>query len=276
MKAASGYKIILYLMLIIGVIMTFIPFYWMIISSVRPESEIFSRGINFIPNPKNLSLNNYVDLFKTTRMLRWLINSAITATITSVFAVFLGAMGGFAFAKYKFFGKNFLFMLVLSLAVIPQFVTIIPVFALMNKLRLVNTYWSLILPFSANAFVVFLMRQYFIDIPSDLLDSARIDGCSEFRIFLNIVLPISKPVLGAAGIFVFQNMWNQYLWPLVMMQSDKMFTFPVGLASISTLYTIKHGMLSAGSFISTIPLIIIFLALQKQFVAGLTAGALKE
>ncbi len=276
MKTVLGYKITLYLVLILGIIITFTPFYWMIISSLRPESEIFSRGINLIPDLKNFSLINYIDLFKTTGMLRWLFNSTIVATITTAFAIFISAMGGFAFAKYKFFGKNFLFILVLSLAVIPQFVTIIPVFALMNKLGLINTYWSLILPFSANAFAVFLMRQYLMGIPSDLMDSARIDGCSEFRIFFNIVLPISKPALGAAGIFVFQNVWNQYLWPLIMMRSDEMFTFPVGLAGLSTIYTIKHGMLSAGAFLSTIPLIIIFLVLQKQFVAGLTAGALKE
>jgi ABC-type glycerol-3-phosphate transport system permease component len=275
LKTGNSFKAMCYILLIIGVIISFIPFYWMILSSARPESEIFSRGLNLFPNIKNLSLINYIELFKTTGMLRWLRNSIIVAVLTTAIAVILSAMGGFAFAKYNFFGRNLLFFLVLGSATIPQFVTIIPVFALMSKLNLVNTHWSLILPFSVNAFAVFLMRQYIVDIPYELIDSARIDGCSEMRIFFNIIIPLSKPALGAAAIFIFQNVWNQYLWPLVMMQSDTMFTLPVGLASLTTLYTIKHGMLSAGSFISTLPMIIIFLALQKQFVAGLTAGAIK-
>jgi ABC-type glycerol-3-phosphate transport system permease component len=252
------------------------PFYWMTITSLRTESEIFSKGVNLVPDFSKLISYNYRDLLKDTLFARWLLNSVILALGTTVIAVLISSLAGFAFAKYRFFGKSVLYTLVLGLAVIPQFVTIIPVFTLMNKLQLTNRYASLILPFSANAFAVFLMNQYLLGFPNDLLDSARMDGFSEIRIFFWLVLPIARPALGAAAIFVFQNMWNQYMWPLVMMQTDRMFTFPIGLAAMAGLFAaVRHGVLMAAAFLSTVPLIIIFVVMQRQFISGLTAGALK-
>ncbi len=269
-------KILVYVLLVIGALVMLAPFYWMTISSLRPEPEIFGKGLNLAPDVTKLILYNYSDLLKDTLFARWLLNSAVLGVGSTVTAVLISALAGFAFAKYRFAGKAVLFPIVLGLAVIPQFVTIIPVFTLMNKLQLTNRYASIILPFSANAFAVFLMRQYLHGLPDDLLDSARMDGFSELRIFISLVLPISRPALGAAAIFVFQNMWNQYMWPLVMMQEDRMFTFPIGLAAMSGLFAaVRYGELMAGAFLSTVPLIIVFVLMQRQFVSGLTAGALK-
>ncbi len=271
------WTVLIYMLLLIGAVIMIMPFYWMTITSFRTEPEIFSKGVNLIPDVSKFILDNYRDLIKNTLFARWLLNSTILGVGTTISAVLISSLAGFAFAKYHFKGKALLYPIVLGLAVIPQFVTIIPVFTLMNKLQLTNRYASIILPFSANAFAVFLMRQYLVGFPNDLLDSARIDGFSEFRIFLYIVLPIARPALGAAAIFVFQNMWNQYMWPLVMMQTDRMFTFPIGLAAMSGLFAaVRYGVLMAAAFLSTVPLILIFVLMQRQFITGLTAGALKE
>ena len=263
----------IYLLLLLGTVLTFGPFYWMIASSFKPQGEIFTATLRLVPSQP--TLDHYHSLLTKTGFVRWLFNSIVFALGTTALSLFLSSLAGFAFAKYEFRGKKTLFAIVLASVSIPQFVTIIPVYALMVRLGLINTYWGLILPFSVNAFVIFLMRQYILGIPSELLDAARIDGSSEFGLFHRVIVPVIRPAIGAAGIFVFLTTWNQYLWPLIMMQSNDMMVAPVGLATLSTLYVIEYGQIMAGATLSTLPILVIFLLMQEQFVAGLTSGALK-
>jgi ABC-type glycerol-3-phosphate transport system permease component len=266
-------RLLIYGLLILGTVLTFGPFYWMIVSSFKPQGEIFSASLQLIPSTP--TLEHYRTLLTKTEFLRWLFNSIVFALGTTAASLFLSSLAGFAFAKYEFRGKAVLFAIVLASVSIPQFVTIIPVYGLMVQLGLVNTYWGLILPFSVNALVIFLMRQYILGIPSDLLDAARIDGSSEFGIFTRVIVPVIRPAIGAAGIFIFLTTWNQYLWPLIMMQSNDMMVAPVGLATLSTLYVIEYGQIMAGATLSTLPILALFFLMQEQFVAGLTSGALK-
>jgi len=266
-------KIILFFIVGTMALIALFPFYWMIVSSFRTNPEIFSTKLNLIP--KSFIFKNYIDLFKTTNFSRWILNSIIVSVATTALGLFFSTFAGYAFAKYNFFAKNILFVIVLLMMAVPRIVTIIPIFKLMANLGLINTYWALILPFAINPFAVFLMRQYIKNIPDDLLDSARIDGCNELQIVIRIIMPIIKPSLGAAGIFILMMSWNDYLFPLILMTSKDMMLFPVGLASLKTLYVVEYGMIMAGSFLSTLPLIIAFLLLQKQFIAGLTEGAIK-
>jgi ABC-type glycerol-3-phosphate transport system permease component len=266
-------RIVVYAALILGTVLTFGPFYWMAVSSLKPQGEIFTAMLQLVPSQP--TLEHYRNLLARTAFLRWTLNSIVFALGTTVLSLFFSTLAGFAFAKYEFRGKRTLFAIVLASVSIPQFVTIIPVYGLMVKLGLTNTYWGLILPFSVNALVIFLMRQYIMGIPSELLDAARIDGSSEFGIFYRVIVPVIRPAMGAAGIFVFLSTWNQYLWPLIMVQSNDMMVAPVGLATLSTLYVIEYGQIMAGATLSTLPILVLFVLMQEQFVAGLTSGALK-
>ena len=263
------------LVTVVGVmaVIALFPFYWMILSSFRPNAEIFSTEVNLIPS--SFIVKNYLDLLTTTNYPRWIVNSILVAVSTTVLGLFFSTFAGYAFAKYNFFAKNILFLCIFLMMSVPRFVTAIPIFKLMSNLDLTNNYLALILPFAINPFAVFLMRQYIKNIPNDLLDSARIDGCNELQIVLRIVMPVIKPSLGAAGIFILMMSWNDYLFPLILMTEKNMMLFPVGLASLKTLYVVEYGMIMAGSFLSTLPLMIAFLLLQKQFIAGLTEGAVK-
>jgi len=265
--------IILFMIVGIMSLLALFPFYWMIISSLKTNAEIFSTNLNLIP--ESFIFKNYIDLITETGFSRWILNSIIVAVSTTVLGLFFSTFAGYAFAKYRFFAKNTLFLIVFLMMAVPRFVTVIPIFILMSKLGLTNNYLALILPFAINPFAVFLMRQYIKNIPEDLLDSARIDGCNELQVVIRIIMPIIKPSIGAAGIFILMMSWNDYLFPLILMTKENMMLFPVGLASLKTLYVVEYGMIMSGSFLSVLPIIIAFLLLQRQFIAGLTEGAVK-
>jgi len=259
--------------LLLVVLFTLAPFYWMCVSSIRPEATIFSSRLNLLPKP--FTSVNYSLLFIKTEFLRWFFNSCFVSLTSTALALFFSSLAGFAFAKYTFYGKNVLFTLVLLTLSIPQFVTIIPVFQAMIALGFIDTYWALILPYSINPVAIFFMRQYINGIPSELLDYARIDGCSEFQIYWRIILPVIKPAIGATGIIIFLGSWNQYFWPLIMTRSQEMMVVPTGLASLKSEVLVEWGMLMAGSVMSTLPILVLFLICQKQFVSGLMAGSIK-
>lgn len=261
----------IYIVLILVAIVTITPFYWGVISSFRGYSELFDPKV-WVDNP---TVENYLRLFTTTLFPRWLLNSSVIAVSHTLLVLFFCSLGGYAFAKYEFRGKGILFLVILGSMMIPIWVGIIPMFIWFAKLRLINTYWVLILPGSANAFGIFLMRQYIQGIPSEMMDSARIDGCSEFQIYYNIILPVIKPVLATLTIFTFLFSWNNFLAALIFMVTEEMFTVPVGLSALVGMQQPQYGMLMAGTFISVIPVVIIFLRMQKEFVAGLTLGAVK-
>ncbi|MBA7471584.1 MAG: ABC transporter permease subunit [Clostridia bacterium] len=266
-------RIVIYAVLTLIGVSTLIPFLFAVSSSFKPQSCLFERSILTI---KDFTLDNYIRLFVTTSFPRWLFNSTIVGVSFSLLSLFFCSLAGYSFAKYDFLGKNALFLIVIGSMTIPPWVMIVPLFTWFTRLRLINTYWALILPGSASGFGIFLMRQYIHGIPSEILDSARIDGCSDFRIYYQIVLPLIKPALGALGIFVFMNSWNNFISPLVFIRTPDMFTIPVGLAAFVGQNNPEFSLLMAGGMISVIPILIIFLIMQKQFVAGLTLGAVKE
>lgn len=260
--------------LVFFVLVTLAPVYWMVSASFRPQSELFSLDFSLLP--RSPTIKNYEDLFARTQFPRWLLNSIVVTLASTVLGVGMGSMAGFAFAKYEFRMKSFLFWLALASVSIPQIVTIIPIFTWFSRIGLTDTYFVLAVPPAVNVFAVFLLRQYIQGLSDDMLESARIDGASEWGVFSKIVLPLVRPGLGAAAIFLWVGSWSAYMWPLVMVQSNALFTLPLGLATLySNPWDLNYGMLMAGSVLATIPITVAFLLMQEQFISGLTQGAVK-
>ena len=207
---------------------------------------------------------------------RYFINSVFIATASTLLTLFFCSLAGYAFAKYQFRGKTILFGILLASMMIPFQVLLVPLFGLMYDIGWLNSYKAIIIPFSVGAFGVFLMRQFIVTIPSELLDAARIDGCSEFGIYYRIVLPIIKPALGALTIYSFLSSWNGYLWPLIVLRDEAKYTLPIGLANLIGIYRQDYGMLMAGTLLSLLPIVVLFLAMQREFVQGITLGGVKE
>ena len=220
--------------------------------------------------------SNYRNLWKTVPYNRYFINSIFIATASTLLTLFFCSLGGYAFAKYQFRGQKILFGILLASMMVPFQVLLVPLFGLMYDIGWLNSYKAIIIPFSVGAFGVFLMRQFIVTIPSELLDAARMDGCSEFGIYYRIVLPIIKPALGALTIYSFLGSWNGYLWPLIILRDEAKYTLPIGLANLVGIYRQDYGMLMAGTLLSLMPIVILFLAMQREFVQGITLGSVKE
>lgn len=256
-----------------GFLMVF-PFAWMFVSSFKPFEEIFA-GDSFLP--QHWTLQNYTTLFEKFGALRHLGNSLFVASAYTTLAVFLCALGGYAFAKFEFPLRRFFFAFVLATLALPFAVVIVPLFIIMrNNFHWIDTFWPLIVPGAANAFGIFFMRQYMLTIPDDLLDAARVDGASEFKVFWKVVLPISVPGLASLAIIFFMASWNDFLWPLAVLRSDDMQTVPVMLNSLEgPPGRTAFDLLMAGSVISVLPLLVVFLLLQRRLFAGIMSGAVR-
>lgn len=255
-----------------------------LIKSVAPQPETIDNLLLQITihRPTYLSIvwnkltSNYRNLWKAVPYNRYFINSVFIATASTLLTLFFCSLGGYAFAKYQFKGKTILFGILLASMMIPFQVLLVPLFGLMYDIGWLNSYKAIIIPFSVGAFGVFLMRQFIVTIPSELIDAARIDGCSEFGIYYRIILPIVKPALGALTIYSFLSSWNGYLWPLIVLRDEAKYTLPIGLANLIGIYRQDYGMLMAGTLLSLLPIIILFLAMQREFVQGITLGSVKE
>jgi len=251
------------------------PFYWLAISAFKTRGQIFSLPPEFIPSP--IIGDNFSDLFETTPMAQAFANTCIIAAGHVALSLFLCSMGGYAFAKYKNApGRNFLFAVVLGTMMIPAAVTMIPVFVVLAKMSWVNTYWAMIIPGAANAFGIFWIRQY-VDknVPDELLEASRIDGCSEWGIYWRIVLPVLQPALAALGILVLISIWNNLLWAFIVLRTEDMYTMPLLIYLLQGELRTPYGMVMAGGLLATIPLIIGFLVFQRNFIRGMTAGSVK-
>lgn len=259
------------LLLLAALAMVMTPVLWAMLSAFKTRADIFAGDVW----PRQWSMESFRDLLGKTLYLRWMFNSLLVATASTLLGLFFCSLGGYAFAKFEVPGKTVLFWIVIASVSIPPFTTVIPLFGWLARLGLLDTYLVLILPFAANAFGIFLMRQYAMGVPNELLDAGRIDGCGEFRLYWTVVLPLLRPALGTVGILIFIASWNSYIWPLVMMRSDEMMTLPVGVASLKGDQLPEYGMLMAASVLSSLPIIVAFLAMQRQFIAGLTQGAVK-
>ena len=254
MEWSKNWKIILvYIFLFIGLIIAIIPFAWMFLSSFKSNSEIFSAPISFLP--KNPTFDNYYRLItgEYIPFLRQYLNSVIVACAYTLVNLLVCSSAAFAFAKYRFPLKNLLFLLILLFLMVPQQVTLVPLFLLMHSFGWLDTLKAVALPGAFNAFGVFFLRQIRLSIPDELIDAARIDGAGEFRIYFQVMLPLSSTGLTVLGIISFVTAWNDYLWPVIALTSTENLTVPVSLASLVGMYKVEYGMIMAGDFYWSYP-----------------------
>ncbi|MBL1118968.1 carbohydrate ABC transporter permease [Streptomyces sp. 110] len=251
-----------------------IPLYWLIIASTHSSREIFDSPPPLLPGGH--LAENLDTLQRTASFGRVVLNSTLIAAIYTLCAGAVCTLAGYGFAKYRFRGREALFGLLMLGLVIPVQVTLIPLFKLMAQLEWLNTYQAVVMPNLALPFGIFLMRQSMAALPDELLDSARMDGCGELRLFWKVVLPPMRPALAALAIFLFLYQWNDFIWPLIVLRDSQSFTIPVALAALQGLNNTDYGAILTGTAVAAVPMAVVFLVLQRHFVSGLLAGAVKE
>jgi multiple sugar transport system permease protein len=251
-----------------------LPFYWMISSSLRTMDHMFSLPIQWIPDPVNWQ--SYVLAWQAQDFGRYFLNSGFVAIVITVGNVILCSLAGYSLTKFHYRGRSLMFILILSTMMLPLEVTMVPLFLIVKELGWQNSYQGLIVPFLVDGFGVFLMRQYMLSIPKDLIDSARIDGASELRIFWMIVMPLCKPALVALAVFTFREAWDMYIWPLIIITKDTLRTVPLGISLFMSSYGTSWDQLMAIAVIGTLPMILLFFFLQRAFIQGIAATGLKE
>ncbi len=264
----------IYVPLAIGLIAMIAPFIWMLLGSLKTQAELSRIPPTWLPEAPTLS--NYGRLFTQLNFPLYFTNSVILAVSVTVFNLLFCSMLGYALAKLTFVGKNVIFLLVLATLMIPSAVTLVPLFVLMSKLGLVNTLTAVILPEAAQGFGVFLMRQFMLGIPDELLEAGRMDGASEFFLFWKVVLPLCTPALATLTILQFLGSWNDFLWPLIVLTNDRKYNLPVALATFAVgQHVSDDGLLLAGAVVVVLPVIIVFLLLQRYFTQGIAMTGLK-
>ena len=251
-----------------------IPFLWMISTSLKTKLGVFQIPPTLIP--PDPQWHNYLDMFSAVPYGRWFLNSAFIAVAQTALYLFVASLASFTFARMRFPGREVLFTLYLATLMVPAEVTLIPRFILMKELRLIDTYAAVILPGVFNAYGVFLLRQFFMTLPESLEEAAIIDGASYFRIYWQIILPLAGPALATLSLFSFMGAWNDFMWPLIVLNSENMKPLSVGLASFHGLYETNWPHLMAASTVALIPVIIVFVLAQKYFVHGIALTGLKE
>ncbi len=268
--------IALHIVVISGALLTVSPIAFMIYSSFKTTTEIFTLP-PWLP-PAVWSFKNYITLLTEWPFPYWYINSIIYAAVVTIFVLFFCSLAGFAFAKYYFRGKNLLFIVLIGSTMIPFQLILIPLFILMSRIDWVNHPASMIVPWMAPAFGIFLMRQYIQAVPSELMESARIDGASEFRIYAQVIVPLVRPGLTTLAILTFLGSWNSFIWPLMVLRGSRVVTLPVGIATMRSQATgsqVPYGEMMAAATLVSLPVIALFLMLQRYFISGLTIGAVK-
>ena len=258
----------LHLLLITGSVVMLVPFAWMLSTSLKEPGDVFIYPPQWIPQP--VQWENYQETVTVMPFGRFYLNSAIQAVSVTALQLLTASLAAYAFARLRFRGRDLLFMLYLATMMIPFPVTMIPNFVIMRYLNWIDTFRALILPPAFSAFSTFLLRQYFMSIPVEMDDAARVDGASSFRIWWQIILPLSGPALATLAIFTFLGQWNSFLWPLIVTNSEEMRTLPVGLATFQGQYSVQWHLLMAGSVIAVLPVLVIYIAGQRWFVRGIT------
>ncbi len=261
--------------LVLGAVaISVLPYFWMVSSSLRTMTNMFSIPIQWIPHPVNWQ--SYVLAWNAQDFTRYFFNSGVVAVAITLGNLLLCSLAGYSLAKFRYFGRGLLFILILSTMMLPLEVTMVPLFLIVKRLDWVNSYQGLIVPFLVDGFGVFLMRQFMLGIPKDLIDSARIDGASELRIFWQIVLPLCKPALVALGVFTFREAWDMYIWPLIIVSKDSLRTLPLGISLFMSSYGTAWDQLMAIAVLGTLPMILLFFFLQRAFIQGIAVTGLKE
>ena len=271
-------EVIFYLLLIgVGIFMA-LPFVWSLLTSLKVDSEIFSTS--WIPT--QLTLEHYADVFRLLPYGRYILNSLVIAGLGVITNLFLGSLAGYSYARLRFKHKNFLFQSQVASMMIPSIITMIPTFLILRSFPLLggnnvlgqggygllNTIWGVVLPWAVGSYAVFMMRQFFLTLPEELAEAARLDGCNEFRIFWKIYLPLCKPALATLGIFTFQAGWNSFLWPMIVLNDPNLKTVQMGLQSFSSNHSTDYGPMMAASIMAMLPMIILFIFAQRYFTQG--------
>lgn len=265
--------VITHIILILGAVVMITPFLWMIITALKTYPETIHVPPTFLP--KNWQFQNFVKVFNQIDLLTYYKNTIIMVVGRTIGQLFLCSLTAYAFARMQFKGRNVLFVLVLALLMVPSQIVLIPSFVVMRQFGWIDTFYALIAPGIFSSFGVFLLRQFFMAIPKELDESAKIDGCSYFGIYWRIILPLSKPAMVALAIFAIISTWNDFLWPLIVTNSDQMRVLSIGLASFQGQYVTDYPMLMTGGVLATIPMIIIFIFLQKYFIEGISLTGTK-
>lgn len=262
---------LLYTVLIAVSAVMLTPMVWLVAASIKGPDDLFHYTF-FAPRATTA---NFEVLFKRVPFGRYFINSCFIASTTVLVQLFFSSLGGFALARYSFFGKRFIVILMLATLLIPGYVLMAPLYELIYRVGLVDNYAGLIVPGAVSVFGMFLFWKSMLQIPEDLLQAGRIDGCSEFRLYWEIAIPISRPMIGAFTLLAFMGAWNSFLWPQIILHTAERFTLPIGLNQMVGLYAREYGAMLAGTLLAVLPVVGMFFLLQKEFISGLTAGAVK-
>lgn len=267
-------QVLIYVVLIAVAAVYLFPILWIIISSFKDGSELFRWPPTLWPEEP--TLQNYIQAFQAGNFVRYFANSAFVTVAATIITVIINTMAGYAFAKYRFKGDTFLFVFFIATLMLPLEVLMIPIFQVIKEFHMYNSFWGLIIPPAATPAGVFLLRQYFLTVPKDLMEAARIDGASEVRIFVRLMLPAAKPAMSVLAIFSFLWRWNDYMWPLLVIRDTEKYTVQLALANFAGQYTVDWNSMLAMSVVTMIPVLILFLLFQKQFVKGMVTAGMKE
>ncbi|SDC54407.1 carbohydrate ABC transporter membrane protein 2, CUT1 family [Paenibacillus sp. CF095] len=269
-------RIVIICLFIILFVIIMIPFYAVALSSFKPGESLVRYGLNLSLDFEIMSFDNFIYLFTGQHdYFVWFWNSMILTIVQVVLTLFVSAFVAYGFAAYDFKGKNFLFICVLLIMMVPFEILLVPLYSLINDLGMVNSYSAIILPGIANAATIFFFRQYLRSIPKEIIQSGRVDGANEYAIYFRLIMPIMKPSFAAMAILNGMNSWNNLLWPFMVLGDQSKYTLPIGLKTLLTPYGNNYDLLIVGSFFSIIPIFILFIAFQKYFIDGMTAGAVK-
>ncbi|QNK59248.1 carbohydrate ABC transporter permease [Paenibacillus sp. PAMC21692] len=272
MNKSNLIVVLLKLLLVIVAALFLFPFYWMISSSFKEMSIAFQIPPQFYPH--HPTLNNYIKLLDTNAA-KWFLNSVFVSACTTLAVVFITSMAAYSLAKINFRAGKFIFSIFVGSMTIPGAALLIPQFKIAIELNLINTYLGLIVPAIAAPYMIFLLRQFMKTVPQEVLESAKMDGCSEPGIYYRIMLPLSTPGLAAIAIFTFVQSWNDYIWQLLIIKNTEMMTLPLGVATLIDAEAVDWGLIMAGAVVTSLPVVLIFISFQKYFVQGLTVGAVK-
>lgn len=266
-------KIAMYIVLVVLLVVVLLPFLWMLSSSFKHDNEVLSVPIKWIPT--TFVWSNYSQIWTQIPLAGYLANSALLAVVITFLQVLTGSFAAYGFSKVRFPGRDALFLAYIATIAVPWQAYMIPQYVMMQKVGLTNTFWALILLQAFGAFGVFLMRQYFVTIPDELNEAARIDGLNDYGIWARIILPLSKPALASLALLTFVNTWNDYMGPFIYLSSNELWTVQIGLRSFIGQYSAQYAMIMTGSVISIIPILAIFLAGQRYFISGIATSGMK-
>ncbi len=271
---ARTLKALIYAVLTLALVLTLAPLLWMLSASLMPTGEASAYPPRLLPS--RITFEHYQALFTRLNLARYAFNSALLSVAVTGISLTLNSMAGYAFAKLRFTGRDRLFRGLLTAMVIPAQVSMLPLFLMLKQLGFINTYWGVIIPGMASIFGIFLIRQYALSIPDSVLDAARIDGAGEFRIYWSLILPLIRPILVTLAIFTFMGTWNDFMWPLIVLTDNDMYTLPVALANLLGEHVQDTELMMAGSVLTVLPVLAVFMVLQRHYIEGLMIGGIKE